>query len=115
MSAFRDGVRRALADPALQQALDRNAERRRAAWGPAFASLPDAESIRRHAAEVRKRTVVELPDQLETFVQRVQARGVVVHRAADAAEACGTIVGLLQARGARRVVKAKSMVTEEIG
>ena len=57
MTAFRAHVRRALADPALQQALDRNAERRRAAWGPAFASLTDAAAVRRRATEIRRRTI----------------------------------------------------------
>src|SRR3990172_7479836 len=91
MTAFRAHVRRALADPALQQALDRNAERRRAAWGPAFASLPPG------------------------FVRRLEANKVVVPRAATASDACRAIVDLLHDHGAQRVVKAKSMVTEEIG
>jgi len=114
-TAFRERVRVALANPGLQQALDRNAERRRAAWGPAFASLPDAQETRRRAAEIRRRSVAELPTLVDRFVDRVQQRGVIVHRAATAAEACSVIVTLLRERQVRRVVKAKSMLTEEIG
>jgi L-lactate dehydrogenase complex protein LldF len=115
MTAFHLRVTRALADPALQQALDRNAQRRRAAWGPAFDSLLDAPAVRRRAAEIRHHTVAELDIQLTAFVERLEARGCVVHRAATADDACDVIVELLRQRGARRVVKAKSMVTEEIG
>ena len=114
MTAFRAQVRRALADPALQQALDRNAERRRAAWGPAFASLPDEAGVRRRAAEIRRRSIDELDSLLSAFVLRLEANKVVVHRAATAKDACRIIVGLLRDHGAQRVVKAKSMVTEEI-
>jgi L-lactate dehydrogenase complex protein LldF len=38
-----------------------------------------------------------------------------VHFARDADEACQAVRAILERRGARRVVKAKSMVTEEIG
>jgi len=114
MTAFRAHVRRALADPALQQALDRNAERRRAAWGPAFASLTDAAAVRRRATEIRRRTIDELDPQLQAFIQQLGTNGVVVHRAATASDACRIIVELLRDHGAQRVVKAKSMVTEEI-
>jgi len=115
MTAFRAHVRRALADPALQQALDRNAERRRAAWGPAFASLPDEAGVRRRAAEIRRRSIDDLDSLLPGFVRRLEANKVVVHRAATASDACRAIVDLLHDHGAQRVVKAKSMVTEEIG
>jgi L-lactate dehydrogenase complex protein LldF len=114
MTTFRSRVQRALADPALQQALDRNAERRRSAWGPAFASLADAPAVRHRAAAIRRDGVRELPNQLEAFVGNLRALGVVAHRAETAEGACRVIVGLLRERGVRRVVKAKSMVTEEI-
>jgi L-lactate dehydrogenase complex protein LldF len=112
---FQPRVRRALADPVLQQALDRNAERRRAAWASAFASLSDPAETRRRAAEIRRRSVEHLPRLLARFVEEAERRGIVVHRAATAADACGVILGLLRDRGVRRVIKAKSMVTEEIG
>ena len=114
-TAFQTRVRKALADPALQEALDRNAERRRAGWEAAFASLPESGAVRHRAAEIRRRTIAELAAHLETFTAALRRHGVVVHRAADGAEACRTVLSLLQSHGVRRVVKAKSMVTEEIG
>jgi L-lactate dehydrogenase complex protein LldF len=114
-TTFRRSVRRALADPILQQALDRNAERRRAAWGPAFDSLPNPDDVRRRAAEIRRRCVEHLPSLLATFADRARANGIVVHRAATGPEACRLIVELLHQHSVKKVVKAKSMVTEEIG
>ncbi len=114
-AAFRAGVRTALANPALQEALDQNAVRRRAGWEAAFASLPEAEARKRQAAEIRRRTIAELATHLETFTVQLQAHGVVVHRAQDGAAACRAVLGILQSHAVRRVVKAKSMVTEEIG
>ncbi|MFH1061090.1 MAG: LUD domain-containing protein [Pseudomonadota bacterium] len=52
---------------------------------------------------------------LALLAQRLEDRGVRVHFAADAAEARSIILGILQAAGATRVVKGKSMTCEEIG
>ncbi|MFZ5584974.1 MAG: LUD domain-containing protein [Thermodesulfobacteriota bacterium] len=52
---------------------------------------------------------------LGLLAQRLEDRGVRVHLAADAAEARAIILGILQAAGAKRVVKGKSMTCEEIG
>jgi L-lactate dehydrogenase complex protein LldF len=51
---------------------------------------------------------------LETFEQRVTARGGHVHWARDAKEAREIVLEILRAAGARTVTKGKSMVTEEI-
>ena len=114
-TAFRTGVRAALANPALQEALDKNAERRRAGWEAAFASLPESEARKRQAAEVRRRTIAELDAHLDAFTAQLQGQGVVFHRAKDGAAACHAVLAILQSHGVHRVVKAKSMVTEEIG
>ena len=82
-TTFRTGVRAALANPALQEALDKNAERRRAGWETAFASLPESEARKRQAAEVRRRTIAELDVHLDAFTAQLQGQGVVVHRAKD--------------------------------
>src|SRR2546427_1141371 len=51
---------------------------------------------------------------LEQFSTNVEARGGKVHWAATGEEACAIIVGLAKRAGAREVVKAKTMVGEEI-
>jgi L-lactate dehydrogenase complex protein LldF len=112
---FRRRARRAIANHDLQVALDRNAERRMGAWEAVFASLPEVESLRRHAHEIRKHTIENLDHYLEHFTQRLEENGVQVHRAVDGDEACRLVVSIAKAHDARLVTKSKSMTTEEIG
>jgi L-lactate dehydrogenase complex protein LldF len=74
----------------------------------------DLAAMRRAAAAIRAETIADLGTHLERFVANAEARGTRVHFAADGAEATATVRRLLSERGARSVVKSKSMVTEEI-
>jgi len=113
--ALRAAIRRALANPALREALDRNAQRRRAAQERARASLPRPwPEMRADARAVRLRVLDQWPELLDAFLARVRAHGVTVHRAQDAAEARAIIRALAREYRVRRVVKSKSMLTEEI-
>jgi L-lactate dehydrogenase complex protein LldF len=56
-----------------------------------------------------------LPEVLATLAERIEAAGGHVFFAADAGEACRYVTEVAQRHGARRIAKAKSMVTEEIG
>ena len=113
--AFRARVREALADAPLQEALDRNAERRRAAWEGAFATLPDADEARREARRIRVDTLDRLEDLLGQFRLRLEENGVDLHFASTAREACDHVVAIARAHGAARAAKSKSMISEEIG
>jgi L-lactate dehydrogenase complex protein LldF len=116
MSAdFHARIRAALKDQALQQALARNAERRAAGRQAAFAEISDLEAMRQRAHQARQRMLKDLDGALEAFSRRARANGMIVHRAADARQACRLVCSLLEDHGARLVVKSKSMVTEEIG
>ncbi len=118
MSTLRQSIRHALANPALQAALDANAERRRAARERARASLPQPwETMRRRAAEVRADVLAHWDEVFDRFVANARRNGFHVHLAADAAEARRIVLDLVASRGKgpRLVVKSKSMVTEEIG
>lgn len=74
----------------------------------------DPDSLRRLAGEIRQHTLDHLDRYLERAQARLEANGAKVHFAADAEEACRTVLGILQSRAAKRVVKTKSMATEEI-
>jgi L-lactate dehydrogenase complex protein LldF len=74
----------------------------------------DPTSLRRLAGEIKQHTLDHLDLYLERAQARLEANGAKVHFAADADEACRTVLGILQSRGAQRVVKTKSMATEEI-
>lgn len=55
-----------------------------------------------------------LDQYLEEFEKNARERGTIVHWAEDASQACEIILNLCRSRGVQKVVKSKSMVTEEI-
>ncbi len=75
----------------------------------------DPDQLRRLAGAVKQHALDHLDRYLGEAEARLTAHGAVVHFARDADEACQSVREILERRGARRVVKAKSMVTEEIG
>ena len=81
----------------------------------AAASLPEWESLRSRAAELKAYTLSRLDEMLERFEAEAMARGTRVHWASDAEEFREIVHGLLAERGVTRVVKSKSMLTEECG
>ena len=75
---------------------------------------PDPDKLRKIAAAIKQHTIDHLDTYLESAVSELEKRGVHVHFAASAASA-RTIAGtILRDHRVRRVVKSKSMVTEEI-
>ncbi len=113
-AAFHRRVRSALADPALQHALDHNADRRQGARLAALATLPNAETTRREVAGIRRTTLDHLDVHLATLRERLAENGWQVHDAASAKDACRLAIDICHEHGATRVAKSKSMVTEEI-
>jgi L-lactate dehydrogenase complex protein LldF len=87
----------------------------RARRDAAAAEVPDFEALRARAAAIKDHALDHLDAYLEQFEDRARAAGCVVHWAADARALCTTVAGLLRERGVRRVVKSKSMLTEECG
>jgi L-lactate dehydrogenase complex protein LldF len=104
----------ALADGRLQQILgqlgDTFGRRNREAW----AALPNSDLIRERARSIKDATLADLDKHLSKLEQTVTARGGHVHWADDGPEACRIIVELIRRRQATRVVKSKSMTSEEI-
>ncbi len=74
----------------------------------------DYARAREAARRVKWEALHRLPELLEEFVRRLEARGGRVFWAADAAEAVEYIREVARRRQARRVVKSKCMTTEEI-
>lgn len=81
----------------------------------AAASVPEWEELRALASAIKTHTLSRLDEYLEQFEREATARGITVHWARDAAEHNAIVHDILAARGARRVVKSKSMLTEECG
>jgi L-lactate dehydrogenase complex protein LldF len=104
----------ALANPHLQQILgqlgDTLGRRNREAWE----ALPNSDLIREQARAIKDQTLAELDKHLQRLEQSVTERGGHVHFADDGEEACRIIVELVRRRQATKVVKSKSMTSEEI-
>src|SRR2546429_498273 len=95
---------------ALRQATSLFGKRRLAAAN----SLPDWEDLRTQARSIKDQTLLNLEGYLEEFTANAEAAGAQIHWARDAAEANDIVKRLARERGARLVVKSKSMTTEEI-
>jgi L-lactate dehydrogenase complex protein LldF len=78
-------------------------------------AVPDWEALRDEAAAIKREALARLPELWEQFEEAATQRGAVVHWARDAAEHNAIVHALLRSHGATRVVKSKSMLTEECG
>ncbi|MEQ9406378.1 MAG: lactate utilization protein B [Fuerstiella sp.] len=76
-------------------------------------SVPEWEDLRQHASAIKMHVMSQLPQYLEQFEQNAKALGVHVHWAVDGDEHNRIIDRILKQHNARRVVKSKSMLTEE--
>lgn len=81
----------------------------------AASRVPDWETLRSHASAIKAHTITHLDRYLRAFEEQATARGIQVHWAVDAAEHNRIVHELLAARNVRRLVKSKSMLTEECG
>ncbi len=78
-------------------------------------SVPEWETLRELAARIKQHTLSRLDEYLEEFAAHATRLGAEVHWARDAAEHNAIVAEILQRHGATRVVKSKSMLTEECG
>lgn len=75
--------------------------------------LPEWEELREHASQIKQHTITHLADYLEEFSTQLESRGVIVHWAKDAADFNNIVLDILQSHGVKKMVKSKSMLTEE--
>src|SRR4029079_13581536 len=76
-------------------------------------SLPEWEALREKAAAIKAHTLSRLGDYLEQFEERATTLGAQVHWARDAAEHNAIVLSILESHRVKKVVKSKSMLTEE--
>jgi L-lactate dehydrogenase complex protein LldF len=79
------------------------------------ASVPEWEELRATAAGIKLHTLSRLAEYWEEFEKNAVANGICVHWAADAEEHNRLVHGILAEAGVKRLVKSKSMLTEECG
>ncbi len=112
---FGDRSQEALADDSLRGALDKVTTEFANRRQRALAQAPDWETWREQARAIKAHTLASLDSYLLQFVERAEERGLQVHFAEDREEACSIVSAIAKQTEASRVVKSKSMVTEEIG
>ena len=113
--SFKSHARRALTDAQLQKALSRikpGFVDKRAA---AVARLPEFETLRDAARDLKDHVLENLDFYLEAFESKVIESGGRVHWCRDAAAARQAILRICRSVGAWTATKGKSMVAEEIG
>ncbi len=77
--------------------------------------IPEWEQLRALGEGIKAHTLSRLADYLEEFERKATALGAHVHFARDAEEHNRIVHGLLAERKVTRVVKSKSMLTEQCG
>lgn len=78
-------------------------------------TLPEWETLRSWASQIKDHTLSHLDEYLTEFERNALANGVKVHWAADAADHNRIIHQIIRRHGIQRMVKSKSMLTEECG
>ncbi|MBP6828672.1 MAG: lactate utilization protein [Saprospiraceae bacterium] len=79
----------------------------------AASQVPEWESLRDLASQIKNHTLARLDTYLLELEEKAQQNGIRVHWAADAEEHNRIILGIMQEHGFRKMVKSKSMLTEE--
>jgi L-lactate dehydrogenase complex protein LldF len=115
MPSFPAAARIAVANDQLRRNLTHATHTIRAKRAGAVAELTDWEALRAAGKAIKDHTLANLDTYLLQLEASVTRAGGHVHWAQDAAEANAIVAGLVHAAGADRVVKVKSMVTQEIG
>ena len=111
---FRDSAAKALLDPQLRanfrRAMDGLITKRKAQ----FPDPRDLEDLRHLSTAIRSRSLLNLPDLLEKFEANCTKNGIRVHWAETCEQGNELILGILRSKGAKTLVKGKSMVSEEM-
>lgn len=107
----------AINDPVLQQAVTKGTataagQRESAMYAT---SVEHGEAMRQQAANAKRRALSKLPELLEQAEANMQANGMQVLWAKDAAEARQLVLDIAKQHQVESIAKSKSMMTEEIG
>lgn len=111
---FPQAAKTALANSQLRRNLGKATTTIRAKRAAVVGELPDWEALRSAGSAIKGRVMCHLDDYLLQLEAAVERAGGQVHWARNAAEANRVITEIVQATGADRVVKVKSLTTDEI-
>jgi L-lactate dehydrogenase complex protein LldF len=111
---FTGAVAQALLDVPLQSALSRLSDTLLTANRRGYQALPDSDHLRDHAKQIKEHALAHLDEYLEQLEASVLRAGGHVHWAATAEDARRIVVEIADQTACRRIVKSKSMTSEEI-
>ncbi len=111
---FRARAHNALGDQQLRNNFRKAMDSLMTKRAVAFADPDEREQLRALGNAVRARALSKLPELLETLERNLTRNGVTVHWAETTDEANAIVQSIIDAHGARQVVKGKSMVSEEM-
>lgn len=115
MDDFKERSRGVLNDPGQRKsfrgAMDFLQAKRRAQ----FHDQEELQGLRELGASIRRYSLAHLPRLLEQLEAKLTANGIQVHWAQTPDEANAIALGIARRVDARRIIKGKSMVSEEVG
>jgi L-lactate dehydrogenase complex protein LldF len=114
LPTFQATARQALGNAQLRRNLYKATHTIREKRARVVAEMPDWEDLREAGRALKERTLRHLDTYLLELEAAVQRAGGQVHWARDAEEANAIIARLVEAHGAREVIKVKSLTTDEI-
>ncbi len=111
---FFDRTAQGTADPELARKLTNATTRQFAGRIKICEEFPDVDRMRKLTQQIRDNVLCNLDTYLKQLTDNLTARGVKVHFAEDAAAARTIICDIAKRHNIQRIVKSKSMATEEI-
>ncbi|HEX4055875.1 MAG TPA: LutB/LldF family L-lactate oxidation iron-sulfur protein [Tepidisphaeraceae bacterium] len=111
---FHDLSIKAAGDERLKTAVSANTLRQYQGRQQRMVDLPDPDGLRSLAGRIKQHTLDHLDYYLEQLQSSIQRNGGHVHFANDGADAQRIIIEIAKKAGCTRVIKSKSMASEEI-
>jgi L-lactate dehydrogenase complex protein LldF len=111
---YRERETRGLAEPPDSRVLGEAAERSHKQIAAIADSIPQFQDWREAAHRIKSYAIANLDKLLVEFERNITARGATVLYAQDAVEANRMVLEIAREHGVKSVVKAKSMVSEEL-
>jgi len=112
---YKEEARRALKDQVLQYALADFQERISTATDIVYRNLPEGPDLRLKAHDLRMQAIKNLDILLEIFAEKIRQNDGHIFFAEDGQAAVSYCLKVARKHNVKKVVKGKSMVTEEIG
>jgi L-lactate dehydrogenase complex protein LldF len=110
---LKEAINKALLNTTLTGALSRFSEAFRRSREKAYEGI-DFEALRTRIAEVKSYSASHLDELSDLFARKAEARGAKVFRTNSSEKVKEYILALAREKGVKKVIKSKSMVTDEI-